>query len=181
MVSAMTELTCSCGQVALRLSGSHILSTECLCAECQQAAAAFKALKGARPVADDKGATPFVLYRKDRVRCERGQEWLREHRLTETSKTRRVVASCCNTPMFLEFTQGHWLSLYGTLWPEGTLPRLEMRTMTKEAAPGVVLPADVPNPRTHTVGFFARLLGAWAEMGFRAPKHDYVKGTLNDR
>jgi len=177
----MTDVTCACGMVALNLSGKHFLSTECLCSECQQAAVQLQALPGARPVADDKGATRFVLYRKDRVHCERGQEWLAEHRLTDSSKTRRVVATCCNTPMFLDFTQGHWLSIYGTLWPDGALPKLDLRTMTREAPAGVVLPDDVPNPKTHNAGFFARLIMAWAAMGFRVPKHDYVKGKLDAR
>ncbi|MDD7970999.1 GFA family protein [Roseinatronobacter alkalisoli] len=177
----MTEVTCACGQVALHLSGTHILSTECLCSDCQQAAAEFQDLPTAHPLTDDKGATRFILYRKDRVRCARGQELLSEHRLTDGSKTRRVIATCCNTPMFLEFTQGHWLSVYGALWPEDTLPKLELRTMTRDAPAGVVLPDDVPNPRTHNFRFFAVLLTAWAAMGFRAPKLDYVKGKLDAR
>ncbi|MCC5970854.1 MAG: hypothetical protein JJU15_12985 [Pararhodobacter sp.] len=177
----MTDLTCACGQVALNLTGRHILSAECLCSDCQQAAVAFQALPDTRPVVDDKGATRFVLYRKDRVQCERGQEFLAEHRLTDDSKTRRVIATCCNTPMFLDFTQGHWLSIYGTLWPDGALPKLNLRTMTKDAPADVVLPDDVPNARTHNIGFFAKLIIAWAAMGFRVPKHDYVKGKLNAR
>ncbi len=109
------------------------------------------------------------------------QELLAEHRLTDDSKTRRVVATCCNTPMFLDLTQGHWLSIYGALWPEGALPKLDLRTVTKHAPPGVVLPDDVPNARTHNVNFFFRLIMAWAAMGFRVTHHDYVKGKLDAR
>lgn len=180
-MTAHTDRPCTCGQVVLRLCGRPITSTECLCTECQQAAAVFRALPGARPVDDDRGATRFVLYRKDRMQCLRGHEQLAEHRLTARSKTRRVVATCCNTPMFLEFTSGHWVSVYGTLWPEGTLPKLDLRTMTKEARAGVVLPPDVPNARTHTAAFFAGLLMAWAAMRFRTPTISYVKGTLDAR
>lgn len=89
------------------------------------------------------------------------QELLAEHRLTDDSKTRRVVATCCNTPMFLDFTHGHWLSIYGALWPEGTLPKLDLRTVTKHAPAGVVLTDDAPNARTHNVSFFFRLIMAW--------------------
>ncbi|MGY6705623.1 GFA family protein [Roseinatronobacter sp.] len=177
----MTDVTCACGQVALTLSGKPILSAECLCSDCQQAAVVFQALPDACPVVDDKGATRFVLYRKDRVRCDRGQEFLAEHRLTDASTTRRVIATCCNTPMFLDLTQGHWLSIYGALWPKGALPKLDLRTMTKHAPAGVVLPDDVPNPKTHNASFFARLILAWAAMGFRVPPHDYVKGKLDAR
>lgn len=83
--------------------------------------------------------------------------------------------------MFLEFTNGHWLSIYGGLWPSGTLPPLEMRTMTRDRAEGAELPADVPNPETHTLAFYARLLRAWAAMGFRSPKVEFVGGVLDGR
>lgn len=179
MNSEATSLTCTCGQVALKVQGRPILSAECLCADCQKAGACLQSLPGAPPLLDANGATRFVLYRKDRVCCEKGQERLREHRLSVKSPTRRVIAICCNTPMFLEFTNGHWLSVYGNLWPARTLPPLEIRTMTRSRPEGVVLPDDVPNPRTHTVRFFAKLLEAWAAMRFRAPKVDYVHGSVD--
>lgn len=176
----MTEVTCACGQVALQLAGRHIVSAECLCSDCQQAAAEFRGLPGARAVADDNGATRFVLHRKDRVHCERGQDRLRAHRLTKDSKTLRVIATCCNTPMFLDVTQAHWLSVYGTLWPTGTLPKLNMRVMTKHAPAGVILPDDVPNLPSHSALFFIRLVWAWVAMGFRVPKFEYVEGTRDE-
>jgi hypothetical protein len=82
-------------------------------------------------------------------------------------------------PMFLEFTNGHWLNIYGGLWPEVSLPALEIRTMTRSRPEGVVLPVDVPNPSTHTFSFYAKLFRAWAAMRFRAPKVDFVNGGLD--
>ena len=32
------------------------------------------------------------------------------------------------------------------------------------------LPKDMPNLKTHTVKFYAKLLAAWIGMGFRNPK-----------
>ena len=127
---------------------------------------------------DAHGATRFVLYRKDRVHFREGTEVLKELRLTPGAKTRRVVATCCNTPLFLEFENGHWLSLYGCLWPEGTLPSLELRTMTSDLPAGTALPDDVPNARRQSLSFFARLLGAWIAMGFRSPRIACVNGVL---
>jgi hypothetical protein len=176
-----TDLTCTCGRVVMRVEGRPIVSVECLCSDCRRAGALLERLSGAPRVLDEKGATRFVLYRKDRARCVKGADLLREHRLTEQSKTRRAVASCCNTPVFLDFADGHWLSVYGALWPEGALPPLDLRTMTRDAPDGVVLSGDVANPRTHTFGFYARLFGAWVAMGFRTPKVDYVKGALDVR
>ncbi|MEJ8856664.1 hypothetical protein WKW79_18965 [Variovorax robiniae] len=181
MTDHTTTLTCTCGQVALAVLGRPIVSAECLCTDCQNAGAFLQSLPGARPTLDQKGATRFVLYRKDKVRCEQGQDRLREHRLSKDSKTRRVVAICCNTPMFLEFTDGHWLSIYGGLWPVANLPPLEIRTMARDRPKGVELPGDVPNPATHTVSFYIKLFRAWAAMRFRVPKVDFVNGELDAR
>jgi len=179
MTVQTTLLTCSCGQVALEIRGKPIVSAECLCTDCQKAGAFLQLLPGAPSLLDQKGATRFVLYRKDKVLCVKGQDHLREHRLSRNSKTRRVVAICCNTPMFLEFTNGHWLSIYGGLWPDASLPGLEIRTMARDRPEGVELPNDVPNPSTHTFSFYAKLFRAWAAMRFRAPKVDFVHGELN--
>lgn len=174
-----TDLTCRCGQVGVRLQSTPILSVECLCSDCQAAGQAFAAKSGVGPMHRETGVTPFVLYRKDRISFTSGADRLREHRLNKTSKTRRVIASCCNTPIFLELSGGHWLSLYGTLWPEGARPPLQLRTMTKDAPADAALTDDVPNPATHTPGFYAKLFGAWMAMGFRNPAIKGVKEGLD--
>ena len=110
------------------------------------------------------------MYRKDRVRFLKGTDRLKAFRLTPTSTTRRAVATCCNTPVFLEFHGGHWLSLYGCLWPKGTLPPLELRTMTSDLPDASVLTNDVPNGKRQSLWFYAKLLGAWIAMGFKVPK-----------
>lgn len=81
--------------------------------------------------------------------------------------------------MFLDFTNGHWLSIYASCWPAESLPRLEIRTMTRSRPKGVILPEDVPNPATHTFSFYAKLLYAWAAMRFRTPKIDWASGDIN--
>ncbi len=135
-------------------------------------------LPSPQAVVNEHGATRFVLYRKDRVDVIRGLEYLKEFRLTPASTTRRVVASCCNTPLFLEFKGGHWLSLYGRLWSAETLPPLDVRTMTGDLADTAQLPDDVPNARSQNISFVAKLLAAWIAMGFRSPKIP-VNGELN--
>lgn len=160
------DLGCRCGRVGLTVTGPPIMVVECLCKSCQEAADQLAALPVAVPLADQKGATPFVMQRKDRVSIVRGHDALGDHHLTPESSTRRVIATCCNTPMFLEFKAGHWLSLYASLWPASERPAVEMRTMTGARHD---LPADVPNLKTHSLRFFRRLLGAWVRMGFRSP------------
>ena len=172
------NLSCACGKVHIEAVGAPIVSVECCCNSCREAGKRMQALPGAPNVLEPTGATPCVLMRKDRVRFVSGIEHLKEFRLTPKSKTRRVVAACCNTPVFLEFQGGHWLSIYTTLWPEGSVPPLEMRTMAMDLPDPSVLPDDVPNGRRQPFAFMARLLGAWIAMGFRSPKIP-VAGTID--
>lgn len=151
--------TCTCGQVALEAVGKPIVSAVCYCASCQNAGRRLEALPGAPRLLEADGGTSVVLFRKDRVRCIRGQDVLAEHRLAPDSNTRRVVATCCNSAMFLDFTKGHWLTLYKERIPADDQPPLEMRA--------------------HSSRFMWRLLASWAAMGFRTPGIDYANGAIN--
>ena len=165
-----TDLSCACGKMQLQLEGAPILSAECLCTSCRTAGAQLQALQLARPMLEPNAGTRFVLYRKDRVRFSAGRQNLKEHRLTPRSQTRRVIATCCNTPIFLELERGHWLSLYANLWPEQTRPAIEMRTMVSDLSDASALTHDVPNAKRQPLSFFTRLIGAWIAMGFKVPK-----------
>lgn len=171
-------VSCHCGHVQLQLDNSSILAAECHCTSCRTAGAQLQQLSAATKVLEDNGGTQFVLYRKDRVHFTRGFELLREHRLTPASPTRRVVASCCNTPMFLEFQRGHWLSVYSRLWPAAARPPIEMRTMISDRTDASALPNDVPNAKHQTFGFMAKLLGAWVAMGFKVPKLELAREPI---
>ncbi len=166
----MTELSCACGTVRLEVERAPIVSAACCCTSCREAGGRMEALPDAPSILSEHGTTRFVLYRKDRVRFLAGRKHLAEFRLSPGASTRRVIATCCNSPVFLDFASGHWLSLYGNLWPESTLPPLQMRTMSKDLPSNAVLPNDVPNARTQSVTFFAKLFVAWVGMGFRNPK-----------
>ena len=165
---------CRCGQVKFEAVGEPILAAACHCASCQEAGRRFELLPAAPAVCDADGGTGFVLYRKDRVRCVAGQERLQEHRLTPASPTRRVLATCCNSAMFLDFTKGHWLSMYRNRFSDGAAP-VEMRVMTGDRRSGVELAQDVPNYAGHSGKFMLKVLAAWVAMGFRSPAIDYGK------
>jgi hypothetical protein len=166
--SLQLTASCRCGLVSLETHGKPIMSVACHCKSCQEAGRQFEQNLAAS-VLDTDGGTGYVLFRKDRVTFATGTDQLQEFRLTPSSPTRRVVARCCGSPMFVEFSSGHWLSLYTARFPEGSAP-LEARTMTKDRREGVVLPNDVPNYSTHSGKFMWKLLTAWIAMGFRAPK-----------
>lgn len=173
----ISSLACSCGQVTIEVTGEHIISAECLCSSCRKAGKILQTLPGATPILDEKGATHFVMHRKDRVRILSGSEHLKAFRLSAEAGTQRVIATCCNRPVFLNFKSGHWLSLFAALWPESERPAVEMRTMTGDLDNPETLPNDVPNLKTHSFSFFRRLLGAWVQMGFRNPKFE-VDGEI---
>lgn len=166
---------CACGEVLIEAAGEPIVTTACYCASCREAGRRFEAVAGAPPVREADGSTACLLFRKDRVRCVRGAERLEAWRLSPTSKTRRVAATCCNAAMFLDFTGGHWLTLYRQRIAAGERPAIAMRVMTRDSEAGTALAHDVPNYPSHSPRFMARLIVAWLAMGFRTPRIDYVK------
>ncbi len=161
--------TCQCGKVKFEASGPPIFTCSCYCTSCQEAGHLFEQLASAPSVLDPDSGTRVILYRKDRVQCVMGQEHLQDRRLKPDSPTRRVVATCCNSAMFLDFTKGHWLSMYWNRFPANA-PALEMRVMTKERRAGVELADDLPNYRGHSGKLMLKLIAAWFAMGLRRPE-----------
>lgn len=161
--------SCRCGGVVLELAGAPIVHAACYCASCQEAGRQIEHLHGAPSVLDADGGTELVLYRKERVHCRQGGERMHAHRLKPDSPTRRMIAPCCNSAMFLDFTKGHSLSLYRARLPQ-SVPPLEMRVMTAARREGVVLPPDARNYPTYPATFMWKLLSARAATGFRSPK-----------
>lgn len=177
-MTKVTKIACRCGACQLEVTDEPIINAECHCDSCRTAAAKFEALPGGERVKGTSGGTHFVLYRKDRVRFVSGRDKLKSFRLKSDSKTQRAVATCCNTPVFLELPGGHWLSLYAGLWPEDQLPPLDERTMMNDLADkGASLPDGVRKAGSQSPRFMWRLLTAWIGMGFRHPKIE-LQGEL---
>jgi hypothetical protein len=165
----MAEATCQCGKVKIALTGSPILNATCCCESCRTAGQGFERDLGAPDTVNIEGGVDFCSWRKDRVKIVEGGEHLKEFRLKPDSPTRRVVAMCCSSPMFADFTPGHWLSIFrGRLGPNA--PKSSMRLMTKDKLDGVGLPDDIPNYKSMPPLFLFKLIGSWAAMGFRRPK-----------
>ena len=173
MIVEDNTASCRCGKVELRIVGAPILRGICYCADCQEAGRRIQADSDAVAVLGADGGTDYVLYRKDRVRCVRGGDLLEARRLTPESPTRRMVARCCHTAMFLDFTKGHWLTLYRDRL-SGDMPPASMRLMTAERPVGVVLADDMANYPGRSGKFMLKLLRAWIAMGFRRPAVDGV-------
>lgn len=173
-----TEISCACGETRLALRGAPFLVSECLCNSCRTAAARLAALPGAPNMLTDYAATATADYRKDRVQVVSGMQYLKEFRLSSDAGTRRIIATCCNTPVFQELKGGHWFSIYLHLWPDAARPTPELRTMTGDLPDASGLPDDIPNLKTHSFSFYMKLLGAWIGMGFRNPKLE-VTGKID--
>lgn len=152
------------------------MTVACYCSDCQAAGAQLEARHDAAPILEPDGGTAFLMQRKDRIRCVSGAEHLKEHRLSPDSGSRRVFADCCNSVMFLELKNAHWLSIYAQRFSPEDRPPIQIRTMTVDRSEGVEFSDDIPSPDKHTISFMWKLFAAWAAMGFKVPKIDYVKG-----
>ena len=152
-VSGLTDqiAKCGCASVVIKVLTQPIVSASCYCADCRSAAQIMEAMPNAPRLREADDGTRVQLFRKDRVDVFQGEHLLREFRLKPDSPTCRVVASCCNSPMFLDFTSGFWVSIY------------EQR---------IVQPSSIPARiyKAHSPRFLSKLMLTWATMGFRALK-----------
>ena len=145
---------CACGRVELEAFGRPIAGAVCYCDDCRKGADQIEALPNAGTVRDPDGGTAYILYRKDRIECSKGADLLRNYKLKDSSATNRVVATCCNSAVFMNFDRGpHWVSAYRARI-RGELPPLQFRICTKSKPDGTVLADDLPSHR----GYPPRLL-----------------------
>lgn len=158
--NSLTTIRCTCGSVVLELTGQPIITSVCYCHDCQAGAGTIEALPNAAPVRDPDGGTAYVIYRKDRVKCVAGAELLKSYKLDQKTATNRIVASCCNSAMMLNFDDSkHWVDVYRKRFTENA-PPVEMRVCTR-FAPGNLAPADgVPGYPGFAPRFIVKLLAA---------------------
>ena len=157
---------CTCGCVVLELKGVPITSLVCYCGDCQAGARQIEALPGAPLVQAPDGGTAYIVYRKDRVRNVKGANLLKALKLRPDSPTNRVIASCCNAAMFLNFEDGkHLVDIYRER-VGASAPPLKMRVCTKFAPKGASVPTDVPGYAGYPLQLIAKLIGAKFAMIF---------------
>lgn len=157
------QSSCACGRVRCEAVGEPIVSAVCYCEDCQEGGRRIEALPDAPPVLDADGGTPYLTYRDDRFDCVSGADLLTGYKIKEGAPTQRLVASCCNSAMFLKFAPGHWVSAYRRQF-EGELPPIEMRNRTKHRRAQTPIPDDAPSHRGFPLKLFRKLLGALIAM-----------------
>jgi hypothetical protein len=163
MDGGLRIIRCNCGRVRCEAVGRPIVSAVCYCSDCQAGGHQLEALVGAPPVLDPDGGTPYLTYRKDRFECVMGAELLIGYKLADGAPTRRFVASCCNSGMFLKFGPGFWISAYRKRFAE-PLPPIEMRNKTERRHSALPLPTDAPAYRGFPAKLFWRLIKTRAAM-----------------
>ena len=154
--------SCACGSVELQASGTPIVGVVCYCDDCQEGGRRIEALAKAGPVQDPDGGTAYLLYRKDRLECVKGAPLLKGLKLKEKSATNRVVATCCNSAMVLNFDDGKpWVSVYRRRLA-GDVPPPTMRICTKFSKRP--LSDDIPRYAGFPLRFAASICAAWIPM-----------------
>jgi hypothetical protein len=158
-LKARVLASCRCTKVTFAATGKPILSVVCYCDDCQEGARRIESLPDAVPVRHPDGGTPYVLYRKDRFSCVKGNQLLQGLHIRQQSPTKRVVTSCCNSAMFLDFGKGHWVSVYRARFA-GDLAPPQMRVQTRFRPKGAEVPRDLPAYATFPLTFIVKLIAA---------------------
>ena len=160
------QSSCRCGLVRCQAVGAPIVSVVCYCEDCQEGARRIEALPDAASFCDADGGTSLIVYRDDRFACESGEELLTAYRLKEGSPTRRMVASCCNSAMFLKFEPGFWVSAYRARFEGDDLPPLDLRDQIEHRRADTPLPNDAPGYRGFPLRLFVKIISARIAMLF---------------
>ncbi len=168
--SQMKELIrlaqCACGQVSYQGVGTPILTAVCYCEDCQSGGQMIESLPNAAPLRDADGGTPYLTYRDDRWQCVEGASLLREYRIKPDSQTRRFVAQCCNSAMFLKYEPGFWVSTYQYRYLD-SVPPLQFRNQIRHRKSELPLPSDAPAFQRFPLRLFTKLTAARFAMWFR--------------
>lgn len=122
---------CRCGAVEIGAWSKPIVVSACYCEDCQTADRRLAASSNLAPAVSADGGTEFMLFRRGSIACMRGADRLQPMRLTDTTKTRRMIAGCCVTPMYMAFDDKRpWVSAFRASFGADA-PPVEMRICTR--------------------------------------------------
>lgn len=165
-LTVTATVDCVCGQVAIEARGAPIACVICHCDDCQEGSRQIGALPNAASIEEPEGGTAYLAYRKDRVRCLRGAALLKPFKIRESSATSRMIASCCNTALFLGFDDAkHWVDLYRSRSAGEVVP-VQIHICTKSKPEACTIAPDVPQHPRYPASLLMKLLVARLAMVF---------------
>lgn len=146
---------CACGAVEITLDAPPIASLSCCCDDCQAAAQKLEALPGAPAFREPCGGTPAVLFPKTALKVTKGRDRLTAHRKHPGARTKRMVASCCNSFLYVAFDRGpFWVDVLSTRFDDpAPPPRWRIQTRFLDTPP----PDDLPNHAKYPQGLVWRI------------------------
>jgi hypothetical protein len=160
---------CRCGQVEIGAWAEPLVVAACYCDDCQAATERLAASTRRAPAVSADGGTEFMVFRRDRIACIRGPENLEAMRLTDATKTRRMIARCCATPMYAGFDDSRpWVSAFRASFGADA-PPVRMRICTRFRRPEDNGNDGLPSHRSYPPAMIARILAAWPLMLFSRP------------
>jgi hypothetical protein len=160
---------CRCGAVEIGAWAEPIVVTACYCDDCQAAAERIAASADVPPAASDDGGTEFMVCRRDRIACTRGAQNLQAMRLTDATKTRRMIAGCCATPMYVGFDDKKpWVSAFRASFGADA-PPVQMRICTRFRRPEERAEDGLPSHTGYPLAMILRILAVSPLMLFSKP------------
>jgi hypothetical protein len=93
-----------------------------------------------------------------------GASLLRHYKIRANSATNRVIATRCNSALFLNFDDSkHWLDVYRSRC-QGSIPAVQMRIRTHFGREGRTVQTDIPGYSRYPISLLMKLIVAKAAM-----------------
>jgi len=157
--------SCECGKVTFETLGEPILAGVCYCDDCQAGCKMLEELPDAPPAMDEDGGSNYLTFRDDRVTITSGEKLIKSYKLKEKAPTKRYVASCCNSALYVKFSMGHWKSTFRNRYISET-PPVEIRSQTQFRTSSLPFPDNAPTYKKFPLSLFGKLIKARIAMAF---------------
>ena len=147
---------CKCGTVRYEATARPACNVVCYCDDCQSAGRVLVEESGCENPLDPDGGTSFSTFLEKDWKCVAGAEQVESHKLRENSPTTRFIASCCQTPIYLKYGPGFWVSTFRAPFTN-ELPKLNWRIKTSHRTSSLPFPDDIARFKGFPLRLYAAL------------------------